>query len=165
MKRMLDDEQIFELQELLEQVSISDNGVVNINKVHTDELLISDTGKWDGEGIEAPTIKLGNFVGLTHSFAELDETLQTLVQSAIDDGAENGVACSEAQWNLIKALLDKSLFVNYQGYSLIKTATDGIASYLFGSNLVSNAAYSGVFHLEFNYDAENTTLYGLKDEI
>ena len=50
MKRMLNDEQIFELQELLEQVSIS-SGVVNFNKIHTDELTISDNGKWNGSGI------------------------------------------------------------------------------------------------------------------
>ena len=50
MKRMLNDEQIFELQELLEQVSIS-SGVVNFNKIHTEELTISDNGKWNGSGI------------------------------------------------------------------------------------------------------------------
>ena len=50
MKRMLNDEQIFELQELLEQVSIS-SGIVNFNKIHTEELTISDNGKWNGSGI------------------------------------------------------------------------------------------------------------------
>ena len=48
---MLNDEQIFELQELLKQVSIS-SGVVGFDKVHIDdELTISDNGKWDDSGI------------------------------------------------------------------------------------------------------------------
>ena len=51
MKRMLNDEQIFELQKLLAQVSIS-SGVVGFDKVHIDdELTISDNGKWNGNGL------------------------------------------------------------------------------------------------------------------
>lgn len=91
-------------------------------------------------------------VGLTHSFAELDETLQALIESAIETQQE--VSCTEPQWNVIKTLFDKSLYFAYNGNTLIKSIVM-LHFYQFGWLDEGN---SGTW-LEINYDYEAHTLY------
>lgn len=92
------------------------------------------TFSYDGEycNVTKKGVDKLDFTQLTHSFNELDPTLKQIVDDAITDGATDGVACSEAQWSAIKSLLDKSLYLSYDGYSLIKTWFDGINYYTFG---------------------------------
>lgn len=71
------------------------------------------------------------FQGLTHSFAELDETLKAIVKNALDNQG-TPVSCSQAQWIEIKSLLDKSLYLKYNTYSLCKVLSDGMEFYIFG---------------------------------
>ena len=102
MKRMLDDEQIFELQELLEQVSIAPNGVVNINKVHSEELTISDNGKWNGEGIEATNINLTsvfeNNAGKVLAVNE-DEDGLVVVENLVASGSVLNIVITEDDYD------------------------------------------------------------------
>lgn len=70
-------------------------------------------------------------VGLTHSFNELDPALKAIVDAAISTREE--VACTQSQWDAIKVLLDKSLYINFNGYSLIKSYFNGINEYHFGT--------------------------------
>lgn len=69
--------------------------------------------------------------GLTHSLNELDATLKQIVDDAIADAGQNGVACTQEQWNGIKQLLNKSLYLSYEGISMIKCVDDGF-TYIFG---------------------------------
>lgn len=103
-------------------------------------------------------------VGLTHSFAELDETLQTLVESAIESG-DKGVACTEPQWNKIKELLDKSLYLANNGDVLIKTYTIGIYDYAFGGVCTDAGAVNDGITLIISYDNELHVLTIVKDEL
>lgn len=100
-----------------------------------------------------------NYSQLTHSLAELDSTLTQIVQDAIDDAWADGVSCTQEQWNTIKALLDKSLYFNYNGVTLIKSFTDDNHEYGFGVTH-SQAGYS----LDFYYSDDNL-LYAKYDEI
>ena len=100
---------------------------------------------------------------LTHSFVELDSTLQTIINQAISDGDTDGVACSEAQWLAIKSLLDKSLYLNYAGWSMIKGITDGLGTYIFG---VQSSSYGA--RLSFNFAAdepEDSKLFASYEEL
>lgn len=101
-----------------------------------------------------------NFSELTHSLDDLDATLKQIVQDALADGWVNGVACTQAQWNVIKALLDKSLYFNYAGSSMIKSFTDGIIEYGFGGT-GSSAGYMLVFY----YGIDDNLLYAKYDEV
>lgn len=65
-----------------------------------------------------------DFPRFTHSLAELDETLRRLVEDAIADDGTDGVSCTQVQWDAIRSLLDKSLYFNYNGYSMIKSCSD-----------------------------------------
>lgn len=94
-----------------------------------------------------------NFVSLTHSFDEIAPTIKQIVEDAIDDGGNNGVACTQAQWNVIKALLDKSLYLNYAGYNMIKVVDNG-NGYIFGSNDSYSILISS--KLEINFNGEGT---------
>ena len=100
------------------------------------------------------------FSALTHSFNELDETLQGIIDSAISTGEAQH--CTQAQWNAIKELLDKSLYINYEGYSMIKSVSDGIGNYVFGGP--ANTAFAGYHSLEIRVD-ENYNLYAFVSEI
>ena len=91
---------------------------------------------------------------LTHSFNELDATLKAIVESAIEDGGTSGVACTQAQWNAIKSLLDKSLYLNHEGWSMIKTLTNGIDEYMFGVQGTSLGAT-----IQIMYDSNDAELY------
>ena len=90
---------------------------------------------------------------LTHSFNELDDTLKALVESAIETG--QGVACTEPQWNSIKLLLNKSLYFNYGGISMIKTYSDGMYNYVFGGNDLAN---SNGYTLSVQYDVTDNLI-------
>lgn len=72
-----------------------------------------------------------DFINLTHSFNELDLTLKQIVDDAIIDNNYKGVPCSQAQWNVIKALLEKSLYLYYNLTSIIKIQT-GLNDFVFG---------------------------------
>lgn len=84
-----------------------------------------------------------NFVQLTHSFNELDPTLKALCESAIN--AQTPVSCTQQQWNTIKKLLDKSLYFNYNGISMIKSIVDGIDMYSFGGCSGTNFGFKITF--------------------
>lgn len=84
-----------------------------------------------------------NFSQLTHSFNELDPTLKALCESAVNNGE---VACTQEQWNVIKALLDKSLYFNYNGVNMIKSLFDGIEKYSFGSMGGGDTGFKISFH-------------------
>lgn len=101
-----------------------------------------------------------NFASLTHSLAELDSTLRQLVEDAVADNFGDGVSCTQAQWNVIKALLDKSLYFNYGGVSLIKSFTDGINDYCFGMTN-SDTGYI----LELLFESENSILKAKYGEV
>lgn len=98
-----------------------------------------------------------NFAELTHSLAELDSTLRQLVEDAIDDSSQ-GVACTQAQWDVIKALLDKSLYFNYENVSMIKTFTNGINMYTFGGLSYTGESVYTEYTLGFYYDSGNENL-------
>lgn len=92
----------------------------------------------EGYGEELESLKYGvdkvnpsALVGLTHSFNELDPALKAIVDAAISTREE--VACTQSQWDAIKVLLDKSLYINFNGYSLIKSYFNGINEYHFGT--------------------------------
>lgn len=93
-----------------------------------------------------------NFANLTHSFNELDETLQQIIEDAISTGT---ASCTQAQWNVIKALLDKSLYLNYDGTSMIKSNTNGIDNYLFGVAIPEQTGSA----FEIGFGAEASTLF------
>ncbi len=95
--------------------------------------------------------------GLTHSFDELDSTLKAIVDDAIDGGS---TSCTEQQWNTIKQLLDKTLYLSYEGLSLIKGASNGIDTYMFGCR---GANYGYTF--EIYYDVPSTTLNMYYEEL
>lgn len=101
-----------------------------------------------------------NFEALTHSFNELDPTLKQIVEDAIDDGDQDGVACSEAQWSVIKSLLEKSLYLNYGNWSMIKGTTDGFTTYTFG---IKSIAYGA--QLSINYNVADKLLFALFEEL
>lgn len=168
MKRMITQELINKVKDLLDSIS---SGVFAPNKISLDsveDLEISDLGAL------FPTAENGKFlvwnngvlknvdfpVSFTHSFAELDETLQGIVEDAIQDDSENGVACSEAQWNVIKALLDKSLYLCYDNCSMIK-CTSTIDQYCFGN---SKGALAGM-SLEIYYDMSEHLLYATNIQV
>jgi len=99
----------------------------------------------------------------THSFSELDSTIKRIVDDAIADSWENGVACTQNQWNAIKKLLDKSLYLYYNDLSLIKTITDGFSVYKFG---LYDSDTSGVARVvDFQYDYDNGLLFAQVREI
>ena len=93
---------------------------------------------------------------LTHSLDELDPTIKQIIYDAITDDWADGVACSEAQWEVIKSLLDKSLYLNYNGYSMIKVCSTGNEAFAFGSSH-SNLVYSS--SIELYYDTTTNLLY------
>lgn len=95
-----------------------------------------------------------NFENLTHSFDDLDATLKALCESAIASG-DNGVSCTHEQWDKIKSLLDNSLYFYDNGYSMIKSYTDGISIYFFGSEISGEFAEG----IRFLYDSNNLILY------
>ena len=97
-----------------------------------------------------------SFTKNTHSFAELDATLRGIINDAITDAWGSGVDCSQAQWNAIKALLDQSLYLNINGYSLIKNVTNGIGIYKFGSYSSEDNVGS---KLDVFYDSTNHLLF------
>ena len=92
-----------------------------------------------------------NFARLTHSFNELDPTLKAIIDNTIS--TQEPVPCTQAQWNVIKALLDKALYINYNGFSMIKATSDNIQNYYFGSL----GALVGA-SLDITYDDVNNTL-------
>lgn len=98
-----------------------------------------------------------NITNLTHSFNELDSTLKTLVESAIT-AASTGVSCTQPQWDAIKTLLDKSLYLNYNGYSMIKACIN-LDFYLFGSQMTGYGS-----SLMISYDEDNSKLYVIYEE-
>ena len=97
--------------------------------------------------VEKLVEKLVDFSKMTHSFSELDPTLEGIVEDAIRDDFGEGVACTQEQWIAIKHLLDSSLYIKYNNFSMIKTVykTD---SYVFGS--VGNIQTDSSFELVFN---------------
>jgi len=102
----------------------------------------------EGNGINK--VQPSALVGLTHSFNELDPTLKQIVDDSLDTGTS--VACTQTQWDNIKQLLDKSLYLNYDGYLMIKNVSE-INHYIFG-------CYGGNygFTIEMFYDLTNNTL-------
>lgn len=105
-----------------------------------------------------------NFSQLTHSFNELDPTLKALCKSAILAGS-TGVACTQAQWNVIKSLLDKSLYFNYEGTSMIKTYSTGIGTYAFGGVSLVEGQVDHGFSLYFYYNADDEVLQIIYSEL
>lgn len=103
-----------------------------------------------------------DFGQLTHSFNELDSTLKQIVEDAIEDNMQDGVSCTIAQWNVIKKLLNESLYIFYNGYSLIKILITDIEGYTFGmgSQFMDNGA-----SLHLAYDSNNQKLFGKFMEI
>lgn len=90
--------------------------------------------------------------GLTHSFNELDPTLKSICETAISTG--DAQSCSHEQWSVIKALLDKSLYFNFSGQSMIKTYFNGINSYTFG--IIDEDNLGAI--LEFAYNSSANTI-------
>lgn len=88
-----------------------------------------------------------DFRFLTFSLVDLDDTLRQLVESAISSGGD-GVACSQAQWNVIKNHLDKCLYLSYGVYTLIKSTVVNGNQYSFGNDNSQN--FGAV--IEFSYD-------------
>ena len=113
-----------------------------------DDLRIGIFNYVDGEEVDNITLDIINgvnklnFAQLTHSFNELDPTLKALCESAVN----NEVACTQEQWNVIKALLDKSLYFNYNGVNMIKSLFDGIENYSFGSMGGGDTGFKISFH-------------------
>jgi hypothetical protein len=95
----------------------------------------------------------------THSFDELSPALKQIVEDAIADAWDNGIACTQQQWSNIKALFDKSLYLNYYGVSMIKTI-DGMSDYVFGNG----SSVSG-YYLTFLYDSNTNLLYAKYEEV
>lgn len=93
-----------------------------------------------------------NFASLTHSFSELDPTLVQIIENAIDTGTE--VACNLQQWKTIRELLDKSLYIKYNGISMIKSFFNGIDCYSFGEDSGEQIAYKMIIE----YDSQNHLL-------
>ena len=171
MKRMLDQKTIDELQALLSKVNIEDDNLVfgnvkigtlditdecyvkisqfyNNNSEDFDPIfpLEDNAGKVlavneDEDGLEAKDL----FAGFTHSLNELDPTLKTLCETAMAE--QQPQTCTQAQWNNIKALLDKSLYFHYGDWNMLKLVDDGIDNYVFGS-----AHFNVGASLEFIHD-------------
>ena len=87
-----------------------------------------------------------------HSFDDLDPTLKALCETAI--GSRKPQPCTQEQWNTIKALLDKSLYFYYDGYTMIKTGGGYPEIYSFSCISVNSG-----FALEFSYDLNELTIY------
>lgn len=102
-----------------------------------------------------------NFAELTHSFTELDPTLKQIVDDAIAAGGD-GVACTQEQWNAIKSLLDKSLYLNYNDYSMIKSIVI-LDQYTFGVDCNDTLELASC--LRIYYDANNNLLYAIYKEL
>lgn len=112
-------------------VSYYDNGV-NTLYSYLSTIGISVNDENSNTNITPNGVDKLDFASLTHSFNELDPTIKQIVEDAIADADTNGVACTQAQWNEIKSLLDKSLYLQYGSYSLIKSYFNGIDKYVFG---------------------------------
>ena len=121
----------------------------------------------DGEADEslelAPSgtskIQPSALVGLTHSLSELDPTLKAIIDTAID--THQPVDCTEEEWNTIKRLLDNSLYLNYNGYTLIKVCND-VYFYAFGFSFQKDEVESS---LRILFDAINTKLNCFYNEV
>lgn len=134
---------------------IKKNGVEY--EIHDSRTPTPTNGKflvWDGGVLKNVDL----FSGFTHSFEELDETLQGIIRNSF---AEDGTSCTEAQWSVIKALLDKTLYLNYNFLYLMKTFTDGVASYQFGN---SSGALVGC-SVQIYYDGDADILVSLYHEV
>ena len=131
-----------------------------------EELLYINSSNGSGFGINFydilnPFTPETFFTRMTHSFAELDSTLRGIIDAAILDGGQSGVACTLHQWQAIKNLLDKSLYLYYSDTSLIKTLSNGINNYVFGSGMGQMVGRM----MEINYDTSYSKLYILISEI
>lgn len=111
---------------------VGDDDSIGIEHYENGDITISSY-MYAGELI-VPTLKANNidFSLLTHSFNELDPTLKALCESSITD--KEAKPCTQAQWDTIKSLVDKSLYFNYSGINMIKSSFDGISSYRFGND-------------------------------
>ena len=119
------------------------------------------------ETSESTPFKIGeiSFVQNTHSLNELDEMLKDIVEDAIADNGQNGVACTQAQWNAIKVLLDKSLYLNYEGTSLMKTAM-GLNTYHFGfGSHAPDSCFAGIESVAIVYSEEDSLLFATASEV
>lgn len=107
-------------------------------------LVVDDDGQTTTEDL---------FTAFTHSLAELDATLRGIVESSITDGEAK--PCTQAQWGAIKALLDKSLYFNYTGQSLIKSVSDGVENYVFSGSDLNNQHGASLY---FYYNVPDSEL-------
>lgn len=130
-------------------IIIGDDGIMYLSTYTDGELTFELEFSSSGVSKVYPSV----LVGLTHSFNELDQALQDLVNDAIAE-AGNGVVCTQVQWNAIKELLDKSLYLNYNGNSMIKCTSDGLYTYVFGDIAVNYG-----YRIEIYYDITNTRLF------
>ena len=92
-----------------------------------------------------------------HTIDELSQDAQDVLQTAY--GHEEGGACSEAIWNEIKALLDKSFIFNFADYNMLKVVDDG-NSYLFGGVSTGTG-----YQIEFSYDSGSDLIYFMSYEV
>lgn len=132
-------------------LSIYDGKLISSKPLHIEGIVVTDDAYGDGNikinnlskitDLEGDPLLPSLMTELTHSFSELDETLQEIIEEAFMDNGILGVACSQAQWNAIKSLLDKSLYLNYAGWSVIKSATNGIDNYSFGDTSGATSGY------------------------
>lgn len=128
----------------------ADDGLENstisfINISRTDNVYDFDIHHYDFSPVfDAPLLHR-----MTHSINELNETLKGIIEDAIADNYQDGVACTSAQWEIIKSLLDKSLYFDLNGYALIKTFTNGNTDYGFGC---SDSEYGFFLNITFNPD-------------
>lgn len=135
-------------------IEISPNGIEFVQNDGEEEQLVDYN--IDGATKVSPIA----ITHLTHSFSELDETLRDIIDRAIDYEGETGVACTPAQWNTIKQLLDNSLFINFDNVSMIKTNTNGIDFYGFGGKDESPTTMGG-HSLTISYDNESNLLFAV----
>lgn len=125
-------------------ITIGDDGIHYIKNFNNGQIV--DTLELSPYGVDKVTPQA--LVGLTHSFNELNPTLKAIVNDAISNGS---ATCSLQQWTAIKNLLDISLYFNYSGYSLLKTATDGLHDYVFGTGFPNNSL-DCAFGFEIQYN-------------
>jgi len=137
-------------------------GDVNVQYAYIDDGEIG-VGDEYGETIISPRgiskVMPEALAHLTHSFDELDPTLKKIVDDAIQDGETNGVACTTTQWNKINELLDTSLYIEYNGNSMIKSLVS-LNDFTFGiyNNEIGNL-------LRIHYDFVEHLLYAKHSEV
>lgn len=131
------------------------------------ELVVNDAGQITSQNANAGDVLTADGSGGSSwespfpvgSFSELDPVLKQLIEDSVT--THDGVACSQEQWTIIKNLLDKSFYLNYNGYSLIKSYFNKSSNeYYFGSLSVNYGEELRIF-----FDVSTNLLYADYGEV